>query len=115
LQRGALIVIAETDEAVSRASRNLEDVRTVTPGGLNLLDVLKYKHVVMTKPAAEALTEQLLKQIGRGGEVAVTESAAVPMEKSAAAKADAGAPADVAVADAAEQVADTDDGSKEES
>jgi large subunit ribosomal protein L4 len=115
LQRGALIVIAETDEAVSRASRNLEDVRTVTPGGLNLLDVLKYKHVIMTKPAAEALTEQLLKQIGRGGEVAVAESAAVPMEKSAAAKADAGAPADVAVADAAEQVADTDDGSKEES
>lgn len=115
LKRGALIVVAEADEAVSRASRNLEAVRTVTPGGLNLLDVLQYKHVIMTKPAAEALTEQLLTAIGRGSEVAVVESAAVPMEKSAAAKVEAGAPADVAEADAAEQVASADDGSKEES
>ena len=115
LQRGALIVVAEADEAVSRASRNLEDVRTVTPGGLNLLDLLMYRHVIMTKPAVQALTAQLLKQIGRGGEVAEVDSASVPMEEAAASKAEAGAPADVAVADAAAQVASTDEDLKEES
>jgi large subunit ribosomal protein L4 len=108
--RSALIVIAEADGAVSRASRNLPEVRAVTPGGLNLLDVLKYRHLILTRPAAEALTEQLLKKISRGrpeaDEDEATESgAAVPMEQAAAANAEAGAPADLAVADAAEQVA----------
>jgi hypothetical protein len=118
LTRGALIVVAEADEAMSRASHNLQDVRAVTPGSLNLLDVLKYRHLVMTKPAAEALTEQLLKKIGRGrpeaedqasnADASGTETAsgaAVPMEETAASKVEAGAPADVAVADAAEAVA----------
>lgn len=72
LQRGALIVLPEADESVTRASRNLPDVRAVTPGSLNLLDVLKYKHVVLTKSAAEALTEQLLRTIGRGGVAAAS-------------------------------------------
>jgi large subunit ribosomal protein L4 len=44
--RSALIVIAETDEAMTRASRNLPEVRAVTPGGLTLLDVLKYRHLI---------------------------------------------------------------------
>ncbi|MCC7368165.1 MAG: 50S ribosomal protein L4 [Chloroflexi bacterium] len=72
LQRGALIVLPEADESVTRASRNLPDVRAVTPGSLNLLDVLKYKHVLLTRSAAEALTEQLLRTIGRGGAVAAS-------------------------------------------
>lgn len=112
--RSALIVIAEADEAMKRASANLPEVRAVTPGSLNLLDVLKYRHVIMTRPAVEALTEQLLKAIGRGRPVAengaaeASESgAAVPMEQAAEAKAEAGTPADVAVAEAAEDVAST--------
>jgi len=113
--RSALIVIAETDEAMTRASRNLPEVRAVTPGGLSLLDVLKYRHLILTKSAAEALTAQLLKKISRGrpeapdedeAEVEATESgAAVPMEEAAVAEAEAGVPADVAEADAAEAVA----------
>jgi large subunit ribosomal protein L4 len=120
LTRGALFVLAERDEAVTRASRNLADVRAVTPGGLNLLDVMKFRHLVFTRPAVEALTQQLLTEISRGraaeGASGADDSdgadsseasggAAVPMEKTAAAKAEAGAPADVAVADAAEAVA----------
>jgi large subunit ribosomal protein L4 len=112
--RSALIVIAETDEAMTRASRNLPEVRAVTPGGLNLLDVLKYRHLIVTRAAAEALTEQLLKKIGRGKPEADSDEdegtetgAAVPMEEAAVANVEAGAPADVAVADAAEEVAST--------
>jgi large subunit ribosomal protein L4 len=114
--RSALIVIAEADEAVARASRNLPEVRAVTPGGLNLLDVLKYRHLILTRPAAEALTEQLLAQIthgrpvrddaGEAGEAEATQSGgARPMEHDAAARASAGESADVALADAAEDVA----------
>jgi large subunit ribosomal protein L4 len=111
VNRSALIVLGERDEAVARASRNLPEVRAVTPGGLCLLDVLKFRHVILTKAAVEALTEQLTAAIGRGRPVAqdagATSGAAVEMEETAATNAQAGAPADVAVADAAESVART--------
>jgi large subunit ribosomal protein L4 len=114
LSRGALIVVAERDDAVTRASRNLPDVRAVTPGGLNLLDVMKFRHLVFTRPAVEALTDQLLATINRGRPVVANNDsanaetasgAAVPMEKAASRRAKRGASADVAVADAAEEVA----------
>jgi large subunit ribosomal protein L4 len=52
LASGALIVVPERDETVARASANLEGVRAVTPGGLNLLDVLNFRHVLLTRSAA---------------------------------------------------------------
>jgi large subunit ribosomal protein L4 len=114
VNRSALIVVGERDEAIARASRNLPEVRAVTPGGLCLLDVLKFRHLVLTKAAVEALTEQLTTAIGRGrpvtpddGADSTTGGAAVEMESSAAVNAQAGASADVAVADAAEAVAST--------
>ena len=114
VDRSALIVLAERDEAVARASRNLPEVRAVTPGGLNLLDVLKFRKIILTRSAAEAIATQLTTPISRGKAVAsadaaddTTGGAAVPMERQAAANAEAGAPADVAVADAAEEVAST--------
>ena len=114
VKRSALIVLAERDDVVARAARNLPEIRTVTTEGVCLLDVMKYRHVVFTRSAAEALTVRLTTEIGRGRPVApsdddaaTTGGAAVPMEKSAAANAEAGAPADVAVADAAEEVAST--------
>jgi large subunit ribosomal protein L4 len=114
VNRSALIVVGERDEAISRASRNLPEVRAVTPGGLCLMDVLKFRHLVLTKAAVEALTEQLTTAIGRGRPVTsdddaadTTGGAAAEMETSAAVNAQAGASADVAVADAAEAVAST--------
>jgi large subunit ribosomal protein L4 len=114
VNRSALIVVGERDEAIARASRNLPEVRAVTPGGLCLLDVLKFRHLVFTRAAVEALTEQLTTAIGRGRPVTsdddaaeTTGGAAVEMESSAAVNAQAGASADVAVADAAEAVAST--------
>lgn len=56
LEDGALIVVPERDEGVARASANLQGVRTVTPGGLCLLDVLNFRHVLLTRAAAEAIT-----------------------------------------------------------
>ena len=122
LGRSALIVVAERNEDMTRATRNLPEVRTVTPGSLNLLDVLKFRHLVLTRPAVEALTEQLLKEIGRGRPVASADGAdgeglieelapetgaSVAMDEVALANAEAGEPRDVAMADAAEAVAST--------
>jgi large subunit ribosomal protein L4 len=111
LDRGALIVLPEHDEAVTSGARNLCDVRTVTPGSLCLLDVLKYRHLVLTRPAAEALTTQLLAEIRRGGRRGggASEAAApqttVQMDNAIEEARQTGTPQDVAVAEGAEQVA----------
>ena len=112
LGRSALLVLGERDEAMARASRNLPEVRAVTPGGLCLLDVLKFRHLILTKAAVEALTTQLTTEIGRGRPAASSDAGsergeAVQMEQAVDAKVRAGAPSDVAVADAAEDVAST--------
>jgi len=110
LERGALIVLPERSEEFSRAARNLADVRTVTPGGLNLLDVLKYRHVILTRPAAEQLTQQLTSVLARGRAIVAAADDSEPktateMDETIEQKAASGTPNDVAVADAAEAVA----------
>src|SRR5205085_2387354 len=48
---GALVVLSERNDGVFRAARNLEHVHVVTPGGVNLLDILKVargaKHAIV--------------------------------------------------------------------
>jgi len=115
LERGALIVLPEGDADVKRATGNLQNVRAVTPGSLCLLDVLKYRHLIVTKPAAEALTAQLLAEVRRGRSIHKTpqtsaEEPTVDMERVVDQETAAGTPADVAVADAAEAVAEPKDG-----
>lgn len=61
--KGTLVVLPERDEMVSKASSNIPKVRVVTPGTLNLLDVLKADHLIFTPSAAEAITEQLLRPV----------------------------------------------------
>lgn len=127
LDRGALILVAERDADMLRASRNLQDVRTVTPGSLNLLDVLKYRHLIMTRPAVDALTARLTAEVLRGrparpaqastdeisGPGLATPQTSAPqptvdMDKVVDEETAAGTPADVAQADAAEKVAEPD-------
>ena len=165
LDDGALIVVPDRDEQLRRASANLENVRMVTPGGMNLLDVLNFRHVLLTRSAAEAVTRMVLSEVrprparrtdGRGAPPPATTPAgdttadATPVDASSADAAATGtaervirpaaaplvtgsgistsdevvgepdidmgeaqlaspAPADVALADAAEQVARPDD------
>jgi large subunit ribosomal protein L4 len=66
IERGALIVMPDRDANMARAASNLRNVRAVTPGGLNLLDVLNFRHVLMTRAAAEAVTELVLHGAGPG-------------------------------------------------
>lgn len=63
--RGTLIVLAERDEAVMHASANLPGVRTVTPVGLNLLDVLTHPKLLLTRDAVGVISEQLTREVRR--------------------------------------------------
>ena len=56
----ALIVLAAADETVQRAARNLPRVHVLLEGGLNVYDVLRYSHLVVTRAALEKLAARLV-------------------------------------------------------
>ena len=58
-----LVVLPERDQLVERAAGNLQGIRAVTPGTLNLVDVLIADRLVFTEAAATALTEKLLRPV----------------------------------------------------
>ncbi|MGE5620763.1 MAG: 50S ribosomal protein L4 [Sphingomonadaceae bacterium] len=55
----AMIVLPERNEEIMRAARNLPEVMAVTPGSMNLLDLLSRDKVVMTVDAVNSVTEWL--------------------------------------------------------
>ncbi|MBK7972004.1 MAG: 50S ribosomal protein L4 [Deltaproteobacteria bacterium] len=55
----ALVVCAAGDHEIERAARNLPTVKSVEVAGLNVFDVLKYEHLVLTKAALGAIHEKL--------------------------------------------------------
>jgi large subunit ribosomal protein L4 len=57
----ALIVLAAKDDSVQRSASNLPEVRTLLANYLNVVDLLKYDHVVMVQPAV-AIAEGILGQ-----------------------------------------------------
>jgi large subunit ribosomal protein L4 len=61
--RRTVVVLAERDPSIERASSNLPEVSVVTPGSLTLIDLLKAEHVLISPAAAEAMTEKLLRPI----------------------------------------------------
>lgn len=61
--KGALIVLPQRDELLLRSSGNVPKVRTVTLGGMNLLDILNYPTLVMTRESVEAVTQALASDV----------------------------------------------------
>jgi len=55
----ALVVLAAADETVQRAARNLARVKVIIEGGINVYDVLRYSHLVITRAALERLASRL--------------------------------------------------------
>jgi len=55
----ALVVIANRDEKVERSAANLPNVKVVTPGMVNVYDVLKYRRIVLTRDAIQSIEEAL--------------------------------------------------------
>jgi len=54
---GALIVCEQPDNNIIKASRNLPKVRTILARQLNVLDILSYNYLVMSKAALEQVEE----------------------------------------------------------
>jgi len=55
----ALIVIAQPDPTVERSARNLPKVKVLRVDGLNVYDLLRYDHLILTEGALKLLEERL--------------------------------------------------------
>jgi large subunit ribosomal protein L4 len=54
-----LLVLGAADERVERAARNLPDTKVLRVEGLNVYDLLRYRHLVLTKDAVARIEERL--------------------------------------------------------
>lgn len=59
LEGSVLIVSKDENVGLERAARNLKSVKVLRCAGLNVYDVLKHQHLVLTQDAVEALAEKL--------------------------------------------------------
>ena len=55
----ALIVIAGADATIERSARNLPKVKVLRVEGLNVYDLLRYDHLVLTEGALKLMEERL--------------------------------------------------------
>ncbi|TAK10393.1 50S ribosomal protein L4 [bacterium] len=58
--KSALIVIPESDEKVERSARNLPAVKVLRAEGLNVYDLLRYEHLILTEGSLRFLEERLV-------------------------------------------------------
>jgi large subunit ribosomal protein L4 len=57
--QSVLIVIAQADERIERSARNLPKVKVLRVEGLNVYDLLRYEHLILTEGALKLLEERL--------------------------------------------------------
>ena len=57
--KNALIVIAGSDEKVERAAQNLPTFKVLRAEGLNVYDLLRYEHLILTEEALRLTEERL--------------------------------------------------------
>jgi large subunit ribosomal protein L4 len=55
VHRGALIVDGKENEKLRLSARNLENHSVLSPEGVNLYDLLRHEHLVLTQTAVQAL------------------------------------------------------------
>ena len=55
----AVIVIAQPDPKVERSARNLPKVKVLRVEGLNVYDLMRYEHLILTEAALQRLEERL--------------------------------------------------------
>jgi large subunit ribosomal protein L4 len=55
----ALVVVADKDERLVRASRNLPYAKVIEAAGINVYDVLRYEYLIVTLPALEKIEQRV--------------------------------------------------------
>lgn len=53
-----LLVLADKDEAIERASRNIPDLKIINVAHINILDLLNHKHLILVKDTVKALKKK---------------------------------------------------------
>ena len=81
-----LIVLGGVDDAAKRSVSNLEDVRVVSTGGMNLLDVINARNLLLSPEAIQALNASLTLGLSAADEVAAVAPAAPAEEPAPAAR-----------------------------
>jgi large subunit ribosomal protein L4 len=56
----ALIVIPRPDQKLERSSRNIPALKVLRVEGLNVYDLLRYEHLILTEEALRLLEERLV-------------------------------------------------------
>ena len=59
--KNGLLALAEKNEDIKRAGRNLPNLRITNIDNLNILDILKYKHLIFIKDGLEYLNKKYSK------------------------------------------------------
>ncbi|MBW1709278.1 MAG: 50S ribosomal protein L4 [Deltaproteobacteria bacterium] len=57
----ALIVTPESNENLERSARNVPKIKVLRSAGLNVYDVVKYRHLILLEPCIAQITERLQK------------------------------------------------------
>ena len=60
IEDSVLIVIADANPQIELAGRNVPDAKVLRAAGLNVYDLLRYHHLVLTRAALEAITERVV-------------------------------------------------------
>lgn len=60
-RRSSLIINGGKDEKVTLSGRNLADVKIINPENLNILDILKYRNLIITEETVKQLSAQYKK------------------------------------------------------
>ncbi|MEW6271372.1 MAG: 50S ribosomal protein L4 [Thermodesulfobacteriota bacterium] len=59
LEGSVLIVSKDENTSLERAARNLKNVKVLRSAGVNVYDVLKHRHLLLTQDAMQALADRL--------------------------------------------------------
>ncbi|MBU1102883.1 50S ribosomal protein L4 [Patescibacteria group bacterium] len=62
LNKGALIAMPQKDENIIRAARNIPKIDTIGVNSLNVVDLLSYKYLLMSKEAIEMIKKTYKKE-----------------------------------------------------
>jgi large subunit ribosomal protein L4 len=54
----ALIIVAEADTRIERSARNLPTVKVLRVEGLNVYDLVRYEHLILTEDALKRIEEK---------------------------------------------------------
>ncbi len=57
--QSALIVISQADDKIERSARNLPRVKVLRVEGINVYDLVRYEHLILTEEALKLLEERL--------------------------------------------------------